>query len=100
MRFFSVVALLVSLLLFSVASSSQAEGPVYSRNRGGGRGGYHGGGRHGGRFNHYGYFGYQPFIAGSWYARPYPYHFEYYRWRYSAPPQTPDCPCAPVPVEQ
>ena len=47
-----------------------------------------------GGFGFGGYFGQQPFIAGSWYARPYPYHFDYYRWRYSTPQPTTSCPCA------
>jgi len=44
----------------------------------------------------YGYF--PPVINGSWYARPYPYHFDYYRQRFSGAYATPrgsaDCPCA------
>lgn len=58
-----------------------------------------------GGFGYGGPFGQQPMIAGSWYSRPYPYHFDYYRWRYSAPTSQPtaDCPCAvraePVPAE-
>lgn len=35
--------------------------------------------------------------AGTWYQRPYPYHFDYYRGRFSAPPVSKaqsDCPCA------
>lgn len=50
-----------------------------------------GGGWHGGYGPSWsgGYgFGY----AGSWYARPYPYHFDYYRHRWGAPP-APECPC-------
>lgn len=34
-----------------------------------------------------------PVVTGSWYARPYPHHFDYYRWRYNSPPPA-DCPCA------
>jgi hypothetical protein len=26
------------------------------------------------------------FQAGTWYQRPYPYHFDYYKWRYATPP--------------
>lgn len=60
------------------------------------RGGFHYG--QGGFANGYGY--YQPYIsqviAGSWYARPYPYHFDYFRGRWNGPANTPvgDCPCA------
>lgn len=50
----------------------------------------HGGFGHGG----FGFWPYQPTIAGSWYERPYPYHFDYYRWRYSAPQAAPGCVCA------
>lgn len=35
--------------------------------------------------------------AGSWYQRPYPYHFDYYRGRFDRPPagmNQPACPCA------
>jgi len=86
--------------------------PTYSRSRMGAddqyaRGGY----AHGGPGYGYGY--YQPYIspviAGSWYARPYPYHFDYYRNRWGGgqngyqgqPAPAADCPCAdevpPVP---
>lgn len=27
--------------------------------------------------------------AGSWYQRPYPSHFDYYRWRYQTPTEAP-----------
>lgn len=42
-----------------------------------------------------GFFG-PPVVAGSWYARPYPYHFDYYRHRWGAPAPAgpPECPCA------
>jgi hypothetical protein len=110
-------------ILSLIAASSQLStapaqdtfvAPTYSRSRMGAddwqaRGGYgHGGGhvRPG-----YGYGFYQPYIspviAGSWYARPYPYHFDYYRNRWGGGPNgyqggtTSDCPCAadaPAPV--
>ncbi len=83
--------------------------PTYSRSRmgaddwsarGGGFGrGYGGNGGYGNGF-------YQPYvspvIASSWYARPYPYHFDYFRGRWDggqgaysgeARPAA-DCPCA------
>ncbi len=54
--------------------------------------GYHG--YHGTRY-------YSPRVSGSWYARPYPYHFDYYRQRYgggyAAPTEPADCPCAATP---
>ncbi len=46
-----------------------------------------------------------PIVTGSWYQRPYPYHFDYYRYRWGGPPNgygtaSEDCPCAtPPPVE-
>jgi hypothetical protein len=60
------------------------------------------GGRRG--FAPNGFYGYgAPFYAaefsGHWYARPYPYHFDYYRNRWPAAPTTDgddDCPCAVV----
>lgn len=61
------------------------------------RGGY--GGWHGGFVP--GNFGFG--FAGSWYARPYPYHFDYYRGRWDSQLPVavegydllvPDCPCA------
>jgi hypothetical protein len=43
-------------------------------------------------------------VAGTWYERPYPYHFDYYRWRYSMPPiqavAPTDCPCADIPADE
>jgi hypothetical protein len=55
------------------------------------------------------YFFTPPIVTGSWYQRPYPYHFDYYRYRWGASQgsygtepgvATPDCPCAtPPPVE-
>jgi hypothetical protein len=84
------------------------EAPVYQRDRdiafvnaGYGGHGHHGGGRYGGSFGYgvpYGYPWFAPQVfAGTWYERPYPYHFDYYRMRYSSPPIqqiVPDCPCA------
>jgi hypothetical protein len=48
----------------------------------------------------YGFFA-PPVVAGSWYARPYPYHFDYYRHRWGGQPEAampPDCPCATEPA--
>ena len=106
MRPLTLLTRSLCLILPCVESAAQpGGGPAYARNRGGGmHGGHVGGGWRGapigGHFGGYGFFPYQPTIAGSWYARPYPYHFDYYRWRYSMPPQTQDCPCPPAPVEQ
>ena len=67
------------------------------------------GGRHGGwgppAYNPYfwqpGFFA-PPIVTGSWYTRPYPYHFDYYRWRYSMPPQRPcvDQQYYPAPLQE
>src|SRR6188474_1474235 len=46
------------------------------------RGGY--GGGYGGFYNPY--FAPPPIVAGSWYERPYPYHFDYYRQRWGGAP--------------
>ncbi|HMP08679.1 MAG TPA: hypothetical protein PJ982_20220, partial [Lacipirellulaceae bacterium] len=51
-----------------------------------------------------------PIVAGSWYQRPHPYHFDYFRNRWGGGLQRmadgahahwpPDCPCAaPPPLE-
>jgi hypothetical protein len=111
------------LVALAIAPAAQAQGPpsapVYQRMRMGAdqwptRGGMNGYGRglgfgsgFGGFFNPYLFA--PPIIAGSWYQRPYPYHFDYYRYRWGAPQSgyggepgvaTPDCPCAtPPPVE-
>lgn len=93
----SILAILVACALAATeVEGGEQAGPVYQRGRQGeSRGGWgHGGGGRPGYGGYYGYGGYfsPPVVTGSWYARPYPYHFDYYRWRYSAPPQTP-CPC-------
>ena len=89
------------------------DAPVYQRDReiafvnaGHGGHGHHGGDGFGGYPGFgvpYGYPWYGPqFYVGTWYERPYPYHFDYYRMRYSSPPIqqiAPDCPCAETVVE-
>ena len=94
----------------SIAPAQEFRAPTYSRARSGAddwhaRGGGHGYGR--GRYG-FGYGDnffqpyYSPVIAGYWYQRPYPYHFDYYRHRWGGGPElqgdmTPipsDCPCA------
>jgi hypothetical protein len=102
---FTAGALLALAVSLGLGSSAPAQdiytAPTYARlrtgaddwhARGGFRYGYQGYG-HG-----YGYF--QPYIspviAGSWYARPYPYHFDYFRGRWDgvAGEAAADCPCA------
>jgi len=86
--------------------------PAYARQRAGIHSGWDGRGRDGGFRHDYdpgsyrhqrfyrGYVPYQPVVAGSWYARPYPHHFDYYRQRYSTPlPQASDCPCRAAPLQ-
>ncbi len=102
MHLFSQIAFVLVLLLgcFSTAASHAhpSDQPVYSRQRANARadGVWDGGSQYRGSYQgyHRGYAPYQPALVGSWYARPYPYHFDYYRQRYSDPKQMPDCPCA------
>jgi hypothetical protein len=116
--------LIVVLALSAVAA--RAQGPSYQRTRGGAddwqaRGGHaqHWRGPYGGYGGFYDpYFAAPPIVAGSYYQRPYPYHFDYHRDRWSGQQQggsTPqvemmpvaDCPCltadpattTPPPVE-
>jgi hypothetical protein len=83
-------------------AQDMAAAPAYSRVRSGAenwraRGGGYGYGPGPG----FGYGGFQPYIppvvTGSWYARPYPHHFDYYRHRwgeqYGNAAATTDCPC-------
>ena len=96
-----------------------AQGPVglpaYQRTRGGGnqmtppdgrwRRSPRGYGDFGGYYNPYYYPYFMPIVAGTWYQRPYPYHFDYYKYRWGqqgtepGPPTIEDmipaveCPC-------
>ena len=104
LRTILVPALLLSCFACVPADVLAGEAPAYTRQRMSAMGGYrgdHSGWRHARRHAGFypGYYPYQPIVTGSWYARPYPYHFDYYRWRYSAPPQTVDYPCAEAPVQ-
>lgn len=108
-----IAGALASLAVIGPAVSASAQdtfaAPTYQRVRSGAedwqaRGGFAYGGGHsgfgwpGGFFQPY----VSPVIASSWYARPYPYHFDYFRGRWdggqsgyvgeAAP--APDCPCA------
>ncbi len=105
MHLFSKSTLALALLLgCSAAISSYAQpshSPVYSRQRSNsyGRGDWNGSGfpygsPHPRHYGGQGYYPNQQAISGSWYARPYPHHFDYYRQRLNAPLQTNDCPCA------
>jgi hypothetical protein len=90
----SIAGAIFSLVAFaawpSIAPAQEFMAPAYSRTRMGAddwhaRGGGHWHGRGRGGYG-YGYNFYQPFyspvIAGNWYERPYPYHFDYYRHRW------------------
>lgn len=100
----ATVVLVVVAIAAEAAIAQSEPFPVYSRSRSGALGG----GAWRGEYRpparppfdqaNIGYFGYAPTVAGSWYTRPYPYHFDYYRWRYSTPRQTVDCPCAEATV--
>ncbi len=67
----------------------------------GGRHGYHGGNFYGNSYygGYYtGYYSLQP-VYGSWYARPYPTHLDYFRLRSRIPPMVPpvNYPCVESP---
>lgn len=104
---------IVALGVFAEVRGEDAVPAIYQRSRdiafvnGGGMWGSHGGGdgHHGGGHSGLGQWGggfYNPgfgtqFYAGTWYQRPYPYHFDYYRMRYGTPSVqqiAPDCPAA------
>ncbi len=112
--------LLAAAFIAVTAAPARAQGPAapYQRvrsgaddwqTRGGGsqnwRGRFHGG--YGGIYNPY--YVAPPVVVGSYYQRPYSYHFDYFRDRWGAPPNIagsdaalPEsgCPCAvPPPVE-
>jgi hypothetical protein len=121
-RPFTAGALLLVLSGTLSAIAQDAFAPTYSRTRMGAhdfhrRGDGHGfGGRRGGGYGNFYFDPYfsSPVIYGSYYQRPYPYHFDYYRHRWGAPPAdaaysgyppdpgsaASDCPCAdPPPLE-
>jgi len=114
---FCSLAMLIVLAIFStgvVADDAQTELPVYQRyrqNDGSGAAPSPQGDYRQQPYQGYSYGGYYPafyypqWYAGSWYQRPYPYHFDFYKWRYAAgsaaAPSSPegrparsDCPCA------
>lgn len=108
---------LLLIALAITAESVYAQAPIpYHRTRPGSadwqaRGGLNGYGHAPGGYGYPGYGGFYPpyayappIIAGSYYQRPYPHHFDYYRYRWGAqqqgtlPPQgemmpVADCPC-------
>jgi hypothetical protein len=119
-------ALLIVIFALAAASVATAQEPPtapYQRMRTGAgdwsmRGGHNqnwrgGWGGYGGFYNP---FFFQPIVTGSWYERPYPYHFDYYRYRWGgqgnasrggpAPYGDPsvemipaaDCPCLSAPA--
>lgn len=116
--------ILAALSLTPATLRAQAPtGPApYQRTRGGadqgqfrGGGPWRGGSPGSGGFGYGGiynpYFAPAPIIAGSYYQRPYPYHFDYYRNRWSGQEQqtqsqgpppvemipAADCPCLAAP---
>ena len=106
-----VLALTLTIVVFAAGgsrASAQEAGmaPVYSRTRGGDmRGGPVAPGRSHVPGYGYGYGYYQPYVSpyivSNWYARPYPYHFDYFRgrWEGRAAGVAEDCPCAEQPIE-
>jgi hypothetical protein len=111
---FSTAAFFVTAPMLCVSNVTRAQNagtaPTYSRTRMGADDGQSRGGHGWNRGNgNYGYGGgfYQPYYAGvfsnSWYERPYPYHFDYYKYRWGAnhliggaqaAAGNADCPCA------
>ncbi|NOZ40458.1 MAG: hypothetical protein GXP24_09560 [Planctomycetes bacterium] len=93
-----VLTLLWCCLVTTTSRAQPSNAPVYARQRDYARaeGFWNNGSQYLAPYPGYypGYAPYQPAFAGSWYARPYPYHFDYYRGRFSAPAQKNDCPCA------
>ncbi|NOY43638.1 MAG: hypothetical protein GXP26_17615 [Planctomycetes bacterium] len=105
MRFSFGLFCALAILVSGQASFAEEEVPTYQRQRyaagdgapystgWGGAPGYAGAG-YGAAY--WGGFAGQAY-AGTWYQRPYPYHFDYYRGRFGAQsarkPQS-DCPCA------
>ena len=111
----SLIAALLALAPAALRAQGPAAIPTYQRTRGGGDGGAHRGnaGHWGGAPGFGGlyppYFAPAPIIVGSYYQRPYPHHFDYYRHRWGQQPQSPlqqqqsppnvemmpvaDCPC-------
>lgn len=117
------VFLVVAILSSRAYPQAAPAAPMYQRTRNGagdwhsrggqfqhwrGGNGYGPGPGYGGAYNPYfSTFAQPPIVAGSYYQRPYPYHFDYYRSRWSTPPYEPDaemmpvsdCPClAPQPA--
>jgi len=102
MRYFLCLLFALAFLVNGPQGYAEGEVPTYQRQRHGSRGGHPG--QHMPGWQHSGYvwpgFG-GGFIntayAGTWYQRPYPYHFDYYRGRFNAPHangNNVDCPCA------
>ena len=109
LRQFRLAALATIVALAPCAASTGAAqemmAPTYSRTRGGAGDwqsrGWHGGGGWGwgGGYSFVPPFYPQPIVTGSYYQRPYPYHFDYFRHRWGGEqPPAQDCPCAAEPM--
>jgi hypothetical protein len=94
---------LAALGVLEAHAQPGAMAPAYSRMRTGADDWHGRGGGYGYGYNFFPPYYYPPVYAGSWYSRPYPYHFDYYRYRWNgnptngdeAEPRTnPNCPCA------
>jgi hypothetical protein len=98
---FTAGALLALAAGLSAAARTPAQDsvapPTYARVRSGADDWHVRGGRSYGPAGYgYGYGFFQPYVSpvvvGSWYARPYPYHFDYFRGRWGD--VSSDSPCA------
>jgi hypothetical protein len=112
-----VLALSIAAACLAPTITEAQQPPVYSRMRQGADDWHARGGGFGYSFPSYAYGGFFPpyappvVVTGSWYQRPYPYHFDVARQRWGGPPQAyqqelaprSDCPCAeqitPTPAE-
>ncbi len=109
MRFSSGLFCALAILVSGQASFAEEEVPTYQRQRyaawdgtpsasGWGYSPSYAGAAYGAPYAaaYWGGFAGQAY-AGTWYQRPYPYHFDYYRGRFGAPSASKaqsDCPCA------
>lgn len=104
MRLFSSIVCALALAASALAGqASEPAGPVYQRqSMGGWYGGWYGqGGNYRSSRGSNGRYYQQS--SGNWFVRPYPYHFDYYKWRYNVPPISPataDCPCMVEPAPE
>jgi hypothetical protein len=96
-RYVAIAIVVASAFVASPGIAQEFAEPTYSRLRGG-AGEWQARGWHGGGWGGYGFvqpFFPQPLVTGSYYQRPYPYHFDYYRYRWGGQQaQAQSRPCA------